>query len=346
MDVHSVKTMLFWVRTDTGETSETYEVLTAELLAHVPGLPDGRKVVVLEAGTQSSFLARRLRTLGCEVHVVDPFKVRRLFEALYGLKKTDKIDAQGLALAWADGFLRSMEVWVADAQVVALRELTRARQLLVEQNAQLRTAIRQLLARENLRCPYSDLLGVKAQAWLEGILEQLPADAAAALRSYLDVLQTLAGQIEALTARITEQVRDNEDVALLQTIPGIGMPLAAAIVAEIGDVRRFESANQLRGYSGLVPRVYQSGERTRTGPLTKRGNRRLRRSLILSAQHFIQSRQLHDSSLRKWYVAQVFRHGRNPAKVAVARRLLTVIFAMLRDRLPFDLKRYLPAKAA
>ena len=339
-DVHAAKTMLFWIDTATGETSEAYEVPTSELLTHVPGLPGEERVVVLEAGTQSAFLARHLGALGCTVHVVDPFKVRRLFEALYGLKKTDKIDARGLCLAWAEGYLREAEVWVPDAALAALRELTRTRQTLVEQNAELRTQIRQLLGRENLRCPYQDLMGVKAQAWLDQAAAQLPADAEFALGTFRRMLQGMVAAIQALNARIAEKVADNEDVALLQTITGIAESSAAAIVAEIGTVTRFASAKQLRGYSGLVPQVQQSGERTRHGPLTKRGNRRLRRLMILAAQHFVQTRAVRHSSLGKWYAGQAFRHGRNPAKVAVARRLLTILFVLLRDRVPFDGARY------
>lgn len=345
-DVHAAKTMVFWLDGETGETSEAYEVLTPELLTHLAGLAGGTKVVVLEAGTQSSFLARRLETLGCEAQVVDPFKVRRLFEALYGLKKTDKIDARGLALAWADGYLRESKVWVPDAALAGLRDLTRTRQTLVDQNAQLRNQVRQLLARENVHCPYQDLMGRKAQAWLDEAAAQLPEDSRFALAVLRGQLQRLAGDIQALNARIAEKVAGNEDVTLLQTIPGVAETSAAALMAEIGTVARFASANELRGYSGLVPKVEQSGPRTRYGPLTKRGNRRLRRLMILAAQHFIQSRAMRGSLLGKWYAKHVFRHGRNPAKVAVGRRLLTILFVMLRDRVPFDPTRYeLPTAA-
>src|SRR5512136_1329287 len=339
-DVHAVRTVLFWLDGETGETSDAYGVPTAELVAHVRTLPGDEKVIVVEAGTQSSFLARHLGTLGCTVQVVDPFKVRRLFEGLYGLKKTDQIDARGLALAWADGYLREACVWVPDAELAALRELTRTRQTLVEQNAQLRNQIRQLLRRENRGCPYRDLLGRKAQACLEEIAAQRPEATRFALGSLRRMLQQLALEIQALHERIAEKVAGNEAVELLQTIPGIAETSAAAIVAEIGPITRFASPQQLRGYSGLVPKVEQSGERTRHGPLTRRGNRRLRRLMILAAQHFIQSRATRRSSVWKWYASQVFRHGRNPAKVAVARRLLTILFAMLRDRVPFDEARY------
>jgi transposase len=127
---------------------------------------------------------------------------------------------------------------------------------------------------------------------------------------------------------------------LLQSIPGIGPQLAATIAAEIGDIARFQTPADLRSYSGLVPSVRQSGERRYTGPLVKRGNRYLRWALVMSAQHFIGSRQTQSLSLMRRYRYQVHKHGPNPAKVAVARRLLNIIFAMLRDGSSFDPARY------
>jgi len=332
MDVHAPETMLFWLDTETGETCQPYARPTVEVVAHAAGLSGSPKVVVLETGSQSAFLARELMTLGCEVHVVDAFKTRRVLEGMYGLKKTDKIDARGLATAWSEGALRRAEVWVASAEQQALRELTRARATLVATGARYRGQIRQLLARENQCCPFSDLLGSKAQAWLDAIGPSLSAAAQQVLAAYRRQLAQVRDEVEALNAAIEAATTADEDVELLQTLPGIGAPMAAALKAEIATIDRFDSANELRGYSGLVPRVVQSGERMRYGPLTRAGNPRLRRLLILAAQHFVQSRAGRDTALYRWYVAQVFRHGRNPAKVALARRLTTILFALLRDR--------------
>jgi transposase len=346
MDVHLSDTMLLWLDTETGETSEPYAHPTSELAEHVAGLPGMAKVAVMETGSQSAFLARQLGTLGCEVHVVDAFKTRRWFEGMYGLKKTDKIDARGLALAWADGGLRRAEVWVANAEQQALREWTRARETFVATGARYRGQIRQLLARENRRCPFADLLGVRAQAWLDDVAPSLPAASQQVLAIYRRQIAQLAEEVKALNAAIAAATAGDEDAQLLQTMPGIGEPMAAAIKAEIGTFHRFASANQLRGYTGLVPRVVQSGERLRYGPLTRAGNPRLRRLMILAAQHFVQSRAGRESALYRWYLAQVFRHGRNPAKVALARRLTTILFAMLRDRTAFVLDNSPVPKAA
>jgi transposase len=346
LDVHQRLTTVVWLDSETGEMSEAYEVPTAELVDHLGSLAGARKKAVLEAGTQSHFLARRLMTLGLEVQVVHPFRVRRLFEALYGLKKTDKIDARGLALALADGYLERAGVWVADPPTHELRALTRTRLQLVECNVRLRNSIRQLVEQEGEVCPYRDLTGRGATEWLDEFAEGQPEPIRLALEAQRATLAVMVAQIKELSREIAQLVKARAEVELLETIPGIGTETAAAIVAEIGDISRFETATALRGYSGLVPKVDQSAGKLRTGPLTKRGNRRLRRIMILAAQHFVQVKATRDLSLRKWHARQVFRHGPNPAKVAVARRLLNIIFALLRDQAAFDASRYALPDAA
>ena len=100
--------------------------------------------------------------------------------------------------------------------------------------------------------------------------------------------------------------------------------------------RLTQQTTRLGSYSGLVPRVSQSGERRWTGPLTKRGNRFLRWAMVLAAQHFSRVKATKNLSPGKWYYHLAFQHGPNVAKVALARRMLDIIFAMLRDGTEFD----------
>ena len=118
------------------------------------------------------------------------------------------------------------------------------------------------------------------------------------------------------------------------------------LVAEIGALARFASRQKLRGYSGPVPRVSQSGERCWSGPLVKRGNPHLRWALVMTAGHFAASRQTRELTLRGGYRRHVYKHGPNPVKVALARRLLNIIFALLRDPTVFDPACYAPREAA
>jgi len=122
--------------------------------------------------------------------------------------------------------------------------------------------------------------------------------------------------------------------------------LAAIIAGEIGDIARFESACKLRGYTGLVPRVDQSGETRRTGPLVKHANRFLRWALIQTAQNFAHNTQTRDLRMIRNYGRKVYTYGPNPAKVHLARRIVNVIFAMLRDGTEFDARLLARAEAA
>jgi len=130
----------------------------------------------------------------------------------------------------------------------------------------------------------------------------------------------------------------------LSIIAALGVawrPLSFRTCSRKASITRFETAQKLRGYSGLVPVVRQSGERRYTGPLKKRGNHRLRWALVMAAGHFAGSTKTRTLSLTGRYRHHVYKHGPNPAKVALARRLVDIIFAMLRDKTVFDSARYL-----
>ena len=105
--------------------------------------------------------------------------------------------------------------------------------------------------------------------------------------------------------------------------------LSLALAVEIGDINRFPGPAQLRGYSGLVPAVYQSGQKDARGPLTKTGNKWLRYAAVLGAQRIGQMKEP-DPRLKRIFLSVAFRHGRNPGKIAVARRLLDLIYILLK----------------
>jgi len=281
----------------------------------------GPKTVVLEAGRSSHHMAALLEPLAEEVWMVDPGAVRKLQRRV---AKTDRRDAAALAYWAAKGALQPL--WRPDAQTLDLRELTRGKTGLTRLVVRVRVMIRALLARHGYECPYRDLLGLKAQAWLGEV--QLPDYAGlmlTTLRELLPLLQARAQQFEAL---VEQEAPAYDPARRLMTIPGIGPFLGLSLAAEIGEARRFPTANHLRGYSGLTPRVHQSGEKESRGPLTKRGNRWLRYAAVLAAQRMAAMRQA-DPRLKRTFLSVAFRHGHNPGKVACARRLLDLIHHLL-----------------
>ena len=108
----------------------------------------------------------------------------------------------------------------------------------------------------------------------------------------------------------------------LCTIPGIGPFIAIVLVLELGDIARFAHAKQVASYVGLAPRVRASADRTRTGHISKEGNRLLRWVLVLAATQA--SRR--PGPLRAWYHAVKTRRGRSVARVALARRLTEIVY--------------------
>jgi transposase len=282
-------------------------------------------------------MAGLLESMAEEVWIVDPGEVRRL---QHTISKTDRRDAA--ALAWWAGKGVLTRQWRPDAQTMNLRELTRGKTALTRMSTQVRTMIRMLLARHGHECPHRDLLGDRGQLWLEEVeLEGHAGQMLASLREILTVVQAQADDFE----RVVEQVSRKHPVARrLRTIPGIGPYLGLALAVEIGDINRFPGPAQLRGYSGLVPAVYQSGDKDARGPLTKAGNRWLRYAAVLAAQRIGQMKEP-DPRLKRVFLSVAFRHGRNPGKIAASRRLLDLIYHMLKKEEDYKAPRVRKAAA-
>jgi len=299
-------------------------------------LPSPR-TVVLEAGRSSYHMAGLLEAMAEEVWIVDPGEVRRL---QHTISKTDRRDAAALAWWAAKGVITPQ--WRPDAELLDLRELTRGKTALTRMSTQVRTMIRMLLARHGHERPHRDLMGERGQLWLEEVeLEGHAGKMVASLREILTVVQAKADDFE----RMVEQTSRKYPVARrLRTIPGIGPYLGLALAVEIGDINRFPGPAQLRGYSGLVPAVYQSGDKDARGPLTKAGNRWLRYAAVLAAQRIGQMKEP-DPRLKRVFLSVAFRHGRNPGKIAAARRLLDLIYYMLKKEQDYRAPRVRKAAA-
>jgi len=137
--------------------------------------------------------------------------------------------------------------------------------------------------------------------------------------------------IKEVTDEIKGIVEDNPEARLLTTIPRISYYSALLIISEIGDIYRFASARRLCSYAGLVPSVHSSGGKTRYGSITKQGSRWLRWIMMELSYHFVKG----SDKMAELYYRISRRHGKNTARVAVAREMLKVIYYMLRDRRPY-----------
>jgi transposase len=129
---------------------------------------------------------------------------------------------------------------------------------------------------------------------------------------------------------IADLLAGDRGAQVIQQLPGIGAVLAAVITAEIGDVTRFKNAAQLCSWAGLTPRHRESDVKVARGHVTKQGSRLLRWALIEAVQHAPADSAA--GALKAAIIARRGKEARNIAKVAAARRLLTLIFYGLRDR--------------
>ena len=334
LDVHQKNTTAAYLDTDTGELTRR-KFRTDQLEEELADLDREHTRIVLEVSGTGIFVARKLISCGFSVIVVDAFKAHRIIES-QNTAKTDKRDAAALARLLASGQADHIAVWVTDEKTGELRTLTRAREGLVKCSTTLRNQLRALLRTMGCKCPYDDLTGAGARDWIDKFIAALPGLVAFAFQGLWETLLFVAEQIKAFEQQVDAAAEDCEPAQQLMTIHGCGPVLALTIAAEIGDIGRFSNARKLCSYTGLVPQVRQSGEQSHTGPLVRHGNPHLRRAAVLLAQHVAWSNKLKDTSLKRSYYRVFHSRGPNPAKVDLARRLMRVIFAMLRDGTSFE----------
>jgi transposase len=275
----------------------------------------------IESMNGARFVHDRLELAGWQVEIADAQKVKGLAPLAC---KTDRIDAWVLAeLARRD---LVPAIWLPDPRVRAERERARWRLHLVRHRSSLKQRVHAVLLTHGKPCPVSDLFGVRGRRLLAnlGLPEPWQATIEASLR-LIDELDREIGECERELRRLGA---DHRYVPLLCTVPGISWVLAYTIAAEIGDIHRFATPRKLAGYSGLCPRVYQSGERDLRGPLSKQGPRYLRWALVEAATHACTSATYRDRYLQtKARIGK--QRGAKVAQIDLARRLSEAIWHML-----------------
>jgi transposase len=290
-------------------------------------LADATVVAVIESMSGARFVHDQLELAGWDVRIADAVKARGLAPLAC---KTDRIDCWVLAELARRQLVP--EIWLPDPQVRAERERARFRLHLVKHRSALKNRVHALLFQHGIANPHRDLFGAGGRCLLARL--QLGEPWASTLAASLALIDRLDAQIDACEAELRRLGLEHPYIPLLTTIPGIAWVLGYTIAAEIGDIGRFPSPRKLIGYSGLTPRVEQSGERDRRGPLRKNGPNYLRWALIEAAHTAGR-----DPRYRPIVERMRARHGRTRgskiAAIEIARRLTEAIWHMLRDDRPF-----------
>jgi transposase len=327
LDLHKRESQLCIGRDD-GSVEERRIATSRERFTAVLGAQPPARVLV-EASTESEWVARHLETLGHEVIVADPN-----FAPMYATRsrrtKTDRRDARTLMEACRLGAYRPA-YRLSDARRHVRAELA-VREALVRTRTRYIALAKALVRRDGLRVAASEAhLVAKRIAALE-ISDALGAE----LLPLFEVLVPINEQIAAADRRIAALARTDPEMALLATAPSISPITASAVVATVDDIKRFASAHHFEAFLGLVRGERSSGEKRRIGRITKAGNSRVRYLLVEAGWRILRAKDPETSALRTWGLRIAERRGKRIAVVAIARRLAGILYAMWRDQQTYD----------
>jgi transposase len=284
--------------------------------------------VALEATTNTWSVVATLRPHVSEVVVSNPLKTRAIAEAKV---KTDKVDAEVLAQLLRCDYLPA--VWHPDERTQRWRGLVTHRTTLMTQRARLKNHVQSQLGRLLLQPPCKCLWTKAGLAWLRQV--ELPAHERLLLDSELRQLQVVEGELGRIDEELAGIARREPRVRLLMTLPGVNYVVALGLLAALGDVSRFKDGDHAAAYLGLVPSTRQSGRRCYHGGITKAGCSQTRWLLTQSAQHVAR----HPGPLGAFFRRLVKRKNRSVAITAVARKLVTGAFLMLKNTEPYRYSR-------
>ena len=280
----------------------------------------GREVLVgMEACGHYPWFERLLAELGMELWFGDAARVRA---SVVRQQKTDRRDAEHLLNLLREN--RFPRIWVPSLEVRDVRQLLVHR----HKQVQARTRTKNQLQAMALSCGVQK----KRKLWTKAgraELEQLPLLPYAAQRRkrLLEALDELEAEIVELDRRVQEEARQRPEAVRLMTHPGVGSVTALAMVLTLGPAERFESGKQVGSYFGLIPREDSSGGKQRLGKISKQGSSFLRFLLVEAGQTAVR----YDPLLKRFYRRLAVRKNRSIAKVAVARKLATRLYLMLRE---------------
>jgi transposase len=314
-----------------------------ELIAHLAAASDGDGLrwltdrvaekhaapvrAVVESMNGARFVHDTLEACGWDVLIADAQRVKGLAPLAC---KTDKIDSRVLAeLSFRD---LVPAIWLPDPEIRRERELARFRLHLVRHRTSLKNRIHSTLIAFGKPCPVSDLFGVAGRELLDSLAVPEP------WRGNVDASLLLIDEIDREIAALTKELKrlgaDHRYVPLLMTAPGVGWLVGFTIASEIGDIERFSSPTKLCGYTGLCPRVYQSGSSDRRGPISKHGPKYLRWALFEAALNACDL-PIYKERYERTKKRLGKQRGPKVAQIDLARKLTEAIWHMLTRNQPF-----------
>jgi len=323
IDLHKKESQIR-ILTRSGEVIDQRIVTTRERLTHVFwGRP--RMRVLVEASTESEWVAQHLEEIGHEVIVADPN-----YGPMYGHRsrriKTDRRDVAALTEACQQGTYRLAHRKSARQHDVQCRlnvrqEVTQARTRAIS------------LARAITRAAGLRIRSGRTETFLTRLAAiELPTSMKTTLSPLRSLIEICDDELVAADEAFATLVAADPMVKRLTTLPGIGPITASAFVAALDTVSRFERAGQVTSYLGLVPQEHSSGEKQRRGRVVRSAQPHLQSLLVQAAWRVSRASDPATENFRAWAQAIARRRGKKVAMVALARRLARTLFAMWRDQ--------------
>lgn len=300
----------------------------SDTIAALKQLPVAASAIqaAIEPVTQWGWYAEILERGGVAVKLANPVKTK-----LIGCNKlkNDKVDSAMLAELLRSDFLPT--AYLAPRETRDLREFMRMRLLLVSMRTRMKNRAHAILWKHGSKSPNTKLFGPAGRAWLReqsfgGVYDD-------ALGTILRTVEHLDREITAMDVEIARRATLNAETKLLMTMPSIGPMTALMIQAEVGDFHRFPSPEKLACYSGLIASSHSSGGKLRFGSITRQGSPYLRMILVEAATRVKPS----SGFLYEFYMRLRESKRMQTARVALARKMLVIMWYMIQNNEPFRL---------
>lgn len=276
---------------------------------------------VVEASPLAESICAEVEKSGGSIEIIDSKHTKAL---LNGKKKTDRIDALTLAELAQMGWYKP--IYRKEGSCRDARTELKARAQVVKSGTSLKNAIRGLLKAYGIVLPQGGD-GMDFVKRVKAVMEELSLPTQTALKELLQCWMQLHRTQVRMYRSLTQAAKKDEVASIFTTVPGVGPATAIAFASTIATHTRFKDKKKVASYVGLAPRVYQSGETSYHGRITKQGDSLLRWLLIESA-HVMLTRVKKSFPLREWGLKLAERKGFAKAKVAVARKIAELLFTL------------------
>jgi transposase len=280
-------------------------------------------VVAMEACAGSHYWAREIGKLGHAVRLIPPAYVKPFVKR----QKNDAADAEAICEAAQRPNMRFVPVKSEEQQANGV--VFRARDLLVHQRTQCINALRGHLSEYGYVFPQGITQVAALIAHVEDPNATLPGNARTILKLLIDTFTTLEGQIHELDGEINRRSKEDPVARRLMTIPGVGPITATAITALVPAAESFRVGRDFAAWLGLTPLQKSTGGKQKLGAVSKRGERTIRRLLIIGACAVIQQASRRGAPAGSWLAQMLLRKPKMLVIVALANKMARVVWALL-----------------